>query len=624
MNKNAFYKILLFSIFLFPSFNWAQSISGKVVDQDNHPLEFAAVAVINPLDSILVSYASVDKHGKFELKNISEGKRIFQVNLIGYNTYQKIIEFKNEPMDMGVIKLANNNELDEIIVNAITPITIKKDTVAYNTKAFKIRTDDSVEDLLKKLPGIEIDASGKITAQGEEVGKIYVDGKEFFSGDPTIATKNLSADAIKSIEVIDEQSEKARVSGVNDSERKKVINLKLKDDKKVNDFGKIQGGYGTDDRFLTSLNYNRFSSKLQTSIIGKFNNVNTSGSDISEIMNFNTGGRAFFRGSGGTSAGFVTTGVGGLNLGYEIEKKQNLNADYFYNYTKNTSGDVFTTRTEFIGDLEIRSESHSKSENTANNNTLNFSYTDRSKKLSSLELRGNVKGSNNRGNSLNSLDKYNGEGELDLQSIGNSDSESDNNSGRISYEYNKRFNEKSKRNISTWGKFNASKIQTNSNNNQLNRFNISDPDKAFDSKEDISREQDVDNLDMNFNIDYTEPLAEKHYLEIRAGIDYNTIDDDVNQEKYVNDVLQNPLIYTQYYKNTDLSGRLRYKYDNEKFTFAVGAAILGQKQDFGLENDVKFKNSYTSINPELSIRYRPIRGKFMRFNLRKSVRLPGI
>ena len=624
MNRRTLYQLVLFLIILFPSINHAQSITGKVFDDDNHPLEFAAVAVINPTDSIMISYTSVDKHGEFELKNVSEGKRIFQINLIGYNTYQKIIEFKNESINLGTIKLSISNELDEIIVNAIMPVTIKKDTVAYNTKAFKVRTDDSVEDLLKKLPGIEIDASGKITAQGEDVGKVYVDGKEFFSGDPTIATKNLSADAIKSIEVIDEQSEKSRVSGVNDSERKKVINLRLKANKKVNDFGKLQGGYGTDDRFLTSLNYNRFSSKLQTSVIAKFNNVNTSGSDISEIMNFDTGGRAFFRGSSGASSGFVTTGVAGVNLGYEIKKKQNLNADYFYNYTKNTSGDVFTTRTEFIGDTEILSESHSKSENIANNNKLNFSYRDRSKELSSLELRGNVDRGNNRGNSENSLDKFNGEGDLDLQSIGQSDSESDKNSGSVSFEYNKRFNEKSKRNISSSGSFNGSKNKIESNNNQFNKFNISDPNEVFESKEEISRKQDVDNLGLKFDFDYTEPLAQNHYMEVRAGINYNTIDDDVNQEKYVNDVIQNPLIYSQYYKNTDLSGRLRYKYDNEKFTFTAGATVLNQNQNFGLENDKDFENSYTNINPEIGLRYRPIRGKFMRLSLRKSINLPGI
>ncbi|MCF6222845.1 MAG: TonB-dependent receptor [Flavobacteriaceae bacterium] len=623
---NKLLKVKLTLLLLTISFvNWAQTIEGKVFDKESNPLEFAAVAVINPADSILISYASVDKNGKFILKNVTEGKRIFQVNFIGYKTYQKIITFNNKPMNMGVIILEGANELDEVIVNVITPITVKKDTVAYNTKAFKVRVDDTVEDLLKKLPGVEVDASGKITAQGEEVTKIYVDGKEFFSGDPTIATKNLSADAIKSVELIDEKSEKSRVSGVNDSERVKVINLKLKDDRKVNDFGKFQGGYGTDDRYLGSLNYNRFSKKLQTSIIGKMNNVNTSGSDISEIMVFNTGGgRAFFSGSPTPNSGFVTTGVGGLNLGYEIEKDQNLNADYFYNYTNTTTGDVISTRTEFIGDIEILSEGKRRSENTNNRHSLNFNYRDRSNKLSSLYIDGGANLSANNGNSINTLDKFNGDGELDLQSIGLTDNKSNNANGNIRYDFTKRFNDKSKRHITSKGGFNSSKSSSTSNNNQLNKFSISDPDDTYEIKQDIKREQDLDNLGLNLNINYIEPITEKHLIDIGVGVNYKTIDDDVNQTKLENDVVQNPLIYTQYYDITDLSGGVKYKYDNDKFTFSIGASILNQNQKFGLTNDLGFNNSYTNILPTVRVRYRPKRGKFMRFSLNRSIDLPSL
>ena len=244
------WKVLFFFVLLISAKNQAQKITGTVIDQEKNRLEYVAVAVLNPIDSMLISYANTDKNGFFELKKIKEGKIIFQVHLIGFKTYQKTIDYKNEDIPMGNLVLEYENELDEVVVTAIVPISIKTDTIAFNTKAFKIRVEDTVEDLLKKLPGVEVDAAGKVTAQGEDITKIYVDGKEFFSGDPAIATKNLSADAIKSIEVIDEKSEKARVSGVNDAVRNKVINLILKDDKKVNDFGKVQGGYGTDDRYL--------------------------------------------------------------------------------------------------------------------------------------------------------------------------------------------------------------------------------------------------------------------------------------------------------------------------------------------------------------------------------------
>ncbi len=621
MSKSIKTNILLFLVILISVKSIGQNITGKIVDQENNPLEFVAVALLNPSDSILISYASTNKLGAFKLTKINEGKLLFQVHLIGFKTYQKIIDFKNEPIDLGVLKLEFENELDEVIVNAIIPITIKTDTVAYNTKAFKIRVDDSVEDLLKKLPGVEVDANGKITAQGEDVTKIYVDGKEFFSGDPLIATKNLSADAIKSIEIIDEKSEKSRVSGVHDLERKKIINLKLKDDKKVNDFGKAQAGYGTDDRYLTSLNYNRFSSKVQASVIGKYNNVNTSGSDISEVISFN-GGR---RGSSNTISGFLTTGVGGFNVGYELKKDQNLNADYFYNYTKRTSGDVFTNRTEFIGDLEIKTESHSKSENVSNSNNINFGYNDKSKKLSSLIIKGSGNLSRNDGESLNTLDRFNGQGELDLHSIGFSNSNSDNNSGNASFDFTKRFNENSKRHISSEGSFKASNTKSISNNNQLNDFNISDPINAFTTKEEIVKEQNRKTNAMSFELEYTEPITENHLIEISGNVDYNTNDNDVDQVKIENDNNLNPilLIYDEFYEKTSVSGRIRYKYDNEKFSLSTGASIINQKQNFGLENDSEYNRSYSNINPELSIRYNPVRGNFLRFRLRKSVILPS-
>ena len=617
MNNPLLFKIALLLLLLLPMTNWSQSIKGKVVDFENNPLEFASVALINPKDSILISYASTDKLGKFDLTEISNGKHLIQIHLVGFKTYQSPINFQSESINLGIILLENDSDLDEVVVTLVTPISIKKDTVTYNTKAFKVRMDDTVEDLLKKLPGIEVDVSGKITAQGEEVTKIYVDGKEFFSGDPAIASKNLSADIVKRVEVIDEKSEKARVTGINDSERKKVINLELKDDEKVNDFGKLQGGYGTDDRYLTSLNYNRFTPKLQASVIGKYNNINSFGSDISELIIFNTGGRM----SSGGLPGFLTTGLAGLNLGYELKTDQNVNADYFYNYTNATSGDILIKRTEFIGDLEINSESKSSNENISNNHSLNFSYRNQSNKLSSLFINGSVYSNINNGNSINTLDKFNGDNVLDLQSISNTKNESKNSSGNVSIQYTKRFNKKSKRNFSISGNLDASKNNNSSSNDQINRFNISDPDNAYETIEEVKRDQDLKNLNLRFNLNYTEPLAKDHFLEIKGNIRYLSSGDRVNQSKYENGIIQIPLIYDQYYNNTDLTGGVFYKYDKEKLTFNIGSVVAGQTQKFGLENEEEYNKRYTNFNPEMSIRFRPKRGKFMNLNLRKSVRL---
>ena len=212
---------------------------------------------------------------------------------------------------------------------------------------------------------------------------------------------------------------------------------------KVNDFGKLHGGYGTDNRYLTSLNYNKFTSKLQASVIGKYNNVNSTGSDISEIISFNSSGNKRSR----SRPGFLTTGIAGLNLGYELKDNQNVNADYFYNYTLATSGEALTKRTELIGNVDINSINKSNSENIAHNHNLNFSYTDRSNKLSSIYINGSLYKDNNLRHGISTLDKYNDQNKLNLKSISETNSESDNNSVNLSIQYTNRFNKKKTKEI---------------------------------------------------------------------------------------------------------------------------------------------------------------------------------
>ncbi|MDG1955384.1 MAG: carboxypeptidase-like regulatory domain-containing protein, partial [Polaribacter sp.] len=170
MIKSITTKLIMVMLLLVSTSTIAQSISGRVIDEEKNPLEFASIAVLNAADSTLVSYTSTDIKGNFKVKEISVGKRIFQINLLGYQVYQKTIDFKGKSLDYGTITLKEaDNTLDEVNITAVIPITIKKDTMAFNAKAFKVRVDDTVEDLLKKLPGVEVDADGKVKAQGEDV-----------------------------------------------------------------------------------------------------------------------------------------------------------------------------------------------------------------------------------------------------------------------------------------------------------------------------------------------------------------------------------------------------------------------------------------------------------------------
>jgi hypothetical protein len=536
--------------------------------------------------------------------------------------YQKNIDFAGKSLNFGIITLKEkDNTLDEVNITAVIPITIKKDTMAFSTKAFKVRVDDNVEDLLKKLPGVEVDADGKVKAQGEDVSKVYVDGKEFFGGDPAVAMKNLSADAIKKVEVIDEKSDKARVSGVNDSDRSKVINLVLKDDKKVNDFGKFQGGYGSDNRYLTSVSYNRFSPKVQASVIGKYNNVNTTGSDISEIMSFGGGSRGFRisrGGSGGSSSGFITTGIGGFNLGYEFKKKQNLNTDYFYNYNNTESGNVFTKRTESIGTDKLYSERNSNSTSTTKSHKANFSYIDRSDKLKTISLRGNLRSSNTDGTSTSSVKffKINTTDIEDIDNTSNSNSTNDSNSGSINLDYNKRFNEKSKRSIEVELDVDFSKSNSLSGNSVTKTY--ADPSKTDEITSGMKSQNDKGS-EIDFEIQYTEPINDENFIEFGAGVTVANKDEYTDQTSTVS-----TFVADLFEDRKKTYGSVNYRFNNKKTSITIGTEFQEQTQDFGLTNVSEINKKYTSVNPSFRFRYRPKKGSWVFFRYRKTLDLPSL
>lgn len=626
MIKSISTKLTLIAVLLVSTSTIAQSISGKVIGEDKEPLEFASVAVLNAADSTLVSYTSTNSKGNFKVVNVSNGKRIFQINMIGYNVYQKQITFTGKSLNFGTITLKEKgNVLNEVNITAVIPITIKKDTMAFNAKAFKVRVDDNVEDLLKKLPGVEVDANGKVKAQGEDVSKVYVDGKEFFSGDPSVALKNLSADAIKKIQLIDEKSDKSRVTGVNDSDRKKVLNLQLKDDRKVNDFGKFQGGYGTDDRFLTSMNYNRFTPKIQASIIGRYNNVNSSGSDISEIMSFGRSGGRFrvSRGGSGSSTGFLTTGIAGFNLGYELKKKQNLNFDYFYNYNSSKSGNVFSKRTEFVGGNTLYSERRSNSNSTTKSNRANFNYIDRSDKLKTFIIRGRLNSSNTNGNSLSTFDGYDTNNNLDVKNVSTSNSDNESTNGSVNIDYIKRFNAKSKRSIELEFDFSANKSNSVSGNKATKDY--TNPVRTDESTIGSQTQNNKGNT-INFEAQYTEPLNDKHFVEFGAGMRFNNKDEYTDQSQTLNGTTNSGSTFTAdlFEEKKSTYGSIDYRYNNQKTSLTIGSEFEEQSQKFGLTGISEFNKKYSSFNPSLRFRYRPKRGSWIFFRYRKSLDLPSL
>ena len=403
-NKRQFL-LPLFLIFFLIKTSFAQSVKGIVLDEDKLPLEFVSVALLQPSDSLLVKYTSTGEDGKFDISGFKEGTYMLQIYLMTYQANQQTLNFTKNERDLGEIILKKDvNRLDEVTINAIVPIKIKQDTVAFNTKAFKIKQDDNVGDLIKKLPGIQIGTDGKVSAQGEDVTKILVDGKEFFNNDQTIALQNLNADAIKSVQIIDEESDDTRTTGIKDGEKSKIINLVLKEGKKSGYFGKIGAGIGTNDRYTSDFDLNRFTANTQLALFGKLNNIN------------NTGATVFRRdGSRGGNSGFLTTGTAGANYNYEFKKDLNFNLDYHYGYSDREEEEE-SERTQFTQDKSFTIEKNNDSQNISNNHNVNFSLRDRSVEGKYLEFRGSFKNDNRESDSNSNTSFYDENKNLDATS----------------------------------------------------------------------------------------------------------------------------------------------------------------------------------------------------------------
>ncbi|MDE6685288.1 MAG: carboxypeptidase-like regulatory domain-containing protein, partial [Duncaniella sp.] len=209
----------------------AVNITGIVKDATTtEPLMEASVRLLAAKDSAFVKGVSTNVEGQFTLRGVSKGKYIVAVTYIGYSDYYKDIEVASSNVRLGVLEMREASHLlGEVSVVAVkTPIKVMEDTVEYNADSYHTQPNAVVEDLLKRLPGVEVDSDGKITAHGKSISKILVNGKEFFSDDPEVASKNLPADMVDKLQVVDRKSDMARLTGVDDGEDETVINLTIK------------------------------------------------------------------------------------------------------------------------------------------------------------------------------------------------------------------------------------------------------------------------------------------------------------------------------------------------------------------------------------------------------------
>lgn len=641
-------------LFLFVLVTKAQQgqIKGLLTDSSaTRPLADATVALLHS-DSSLASTIFTDKKGAFSFPSLAAGSYRVYITFLGYKpVFKSVTVTADKPVvDMGTVQLKGNGlTLNEVeIIQEVPPIVVKKDTLEFNAGSFKTRENAVVEDLLKKLPGVTVDKDGVITAQGETVKRVLVDGKPFFSDDPKLATKNLPADIIDKIQLIDRKSDQAQFTGIDDGNIEKAINITTKKDKRKGMFGRASAGYGTDDRYAANASVNSFRDTRQMSFLGSGNNVNNLGYTFQDVFNFSSnsggggGGGGGRSGGGGRGAAASTinslggnnsTGItrnwnAGLNYNQDFGSKLKINGSYFVNDTR-TQTQVLSAKQTFLTDTTYYYNQNSGSIANNDNNRMNMRVEYQIDSLHSFVITPTfsyTKGSNFQNNDYQSLD-INKVKTIEGSSINRSNATSPNFS--TSALFRKKF-QKVGRTLTT--NFNFGYNTTT----RENYYKTTDMHLATDSTDAYTSGYDrltnADNVGRNFGVGvtYTEPLSTTRFLELTYDWSNNysssnnlTYDADGTSGKYtkLNDSLSN--IFENVFATQRAGINIRtnkFKYD---YTFGLNVQFSNLNND-NISRNTHISQHTVNFFPSAAFNYNFEQGRRFRFRYNGSTTQPTV
>jgi len=370
-----------------PAWGEIKGVAFEKQEDEEILVEGAIVCLLNPKDSVVVKHTVTDAKGAFSFSSVERKNYILRISLITYNTFFKNITpsaFPGNSIDLGKIRLTVNQVLlSEVTIEGQIPeVVVKQDTLEYNTAAFKMQESAVVEDLLKRLPGIEVDEEGKITSLGKNVKRVFVDGKEFFGKDPKMATKNITVDMVETVQVIDKKSDQELLTGITDGEEETIINLTIKKGMKKGWMTNATAGAGkfvdnsadNDPRYVSNLFVSRFLDNQQITLVGNSNNINNQG--------FTEGGnqvRSNLRGSGrgGSGAGITNSSTAGVNVQSVINDKLKMGGNVKYDYSdQSVQSESFL---EYINKADPKNNNRgtfvkSRNSDRSYTNNLNFDY----------------------------------------------------------------------------------------------------------------------------------------------------------------------------------------------------------------------------------------------------------
>ncbi|MFV0418087.1 MAG: outer membrane beta-barrel protein [Dysgonomonas sp.] len=614
------------------------SIKGIVVDSiENMPIEMAVATLYNNTNKAIIKGVPTDNKGIFTFNSISSSSYILTVTLLGYDTVhisipQKI--FTKREIKLDTIKLhISDIMLSDVTVTAEPPeLVIKEDTLEYNAAAFKVAEGAVVEDLIKRLPGMEVDADGNIKKpDGKQVRKVFVDGKEFFGDDPKMATKNLTADIVDKVQVIEKKSDMAILTGVDDGEEETVINITIKKGMKQGWMGNVTSGLGAltrensdnSPRYTENLMVNRFLENDQISFIANANNINNQGSS-DRGNNVRSG-----RGSSGRS-GITSSNTFGVNTAKIINDKMKFGGNISYNYS-----DSYAENDRFRQNLLKDSVSYRKSLSADQDYSNNITFDGRLEYQmdSSTMIIFNPHLSYNYSKSNSTSHQITMAGDRDSTKVNESNSsdrlQSDGLNTRLGLDISRKLSQKGRR-ISFGASYGLSQSSGSGTNMSENIFYLS-PDRNRSYNQ--ITQSDQNRYSYSLSVNYVEPVGNNNFLDFSYNIDVNntknrkeTLDYDENTDDYT--YIDPEFNKSSDSKNINQNIRTNFRSVRPKYTYNIGLRIAPTKtssksfiQDWypdGNDSIVNHLNGRTATNyaPQLDFTYRFSNTREMRKNLR--------
>jgi Outer membrane protein beta-barrel family/Carboxypeptidase regulatory-like domain len=598
------------------------SVKGIIVDTVGKQDLSDATVSVTPLvsDSSDIQFGTTDEKGSFLVKNLRPGHYRLLISFEGYWHIRRefTISSGNKDINFNILYLQRAPDLMQEVTVERAPVTIRKDTVEYNAGSFTTKPNALAEDLLKKMPGIQVDKNGGITAQGETVNRVLVNGKRFFNDDPKLATRNLPPDIIDKIQVFDDLSDQSKFSGFDDGNRVKTINIITKKDKRQGYFGKTVAGIGTDENYDESINMHRFDNDEQISLLGQANDINK--------QNFTPESGSGGRGGGGTASasstnsGVTTIWAAGANYRNSPGPKTDIYGSYFFNSQHITvdqqDSTVKTIQAKSGADSANNTAGRQSNIQRRENHRIYFNLEQKFDSSNSLVFRPNLTFQTSDPSASSFSSTVDNHGVPVNTSVGYS-------SG-----YNSGFNINGS-NLQLRHKF-AKKFRTisldingtaNVNDGYGNNYAVNNLYRL--GRVDTLNQYIVDSLhsySISPTLSYTEPVGKNQILELNYNFSYQhnvSINDTYDFVDSLHNYKTFDSLFSNSYQFVSNANRftLNYRIQNAKYNFSLGSGL--QFTGFNSLNttkDIRIIHDYVNLTPTVNFQYFISKTKHFRLN----------